>query len=156
MGLFDTIDVEKFVLDKYKIKCFCGKLFSDSFQTKDLNSSMEHFCLRFGYSGVKLFKLDEPDKKYWHEYTDEEIKEKNKTLTNSSSFYKLFILKKGDGYFTEEGWKVENRFQRDMGELPHQWVKMYNSCSVCKKWIDVNVKFTNGIVEDLEIEMKDL
>mgnify|MGYP001578377401 CR=1 FL=1 len=154
MGLYDTIYVEDGILNKYNIKCSCEEKLHNSFQTKDLNSCLEDYYLRHNCLEIKLFKLDKPDEKYWHEYTDEEIKEHNQELNKNS--LKIFFLQKGDGYLTEDGWKVENRFQRDMGALPHQWLKMYDSCLVCKKWIDVMIKFTNGVVEDFKVEIKDL
>ena len=79
MGIFDTIHASADVIEQCGLRCSnCNETLGD-FQTKDLNSSMSTYYLRHAAgpgTPIKLYLLDEPDEKYWVEYTAEEI-EKN-------------------------------------------------------------------------------
>src|SRR5574343_343567 len=128
MGLFDTICYSNEIASLCNFKCNKCQKIIDNLQTKDLECSMLTYALAFEGSQskkIKLYTLDEPDKKYWHEYTDEEISEHNSKTPRKFSFMNK---KKGDGYYLNEAFKLENRKHRYMGEHPHKYIRGYNNC----------------------------
>ena len=116
---------------------------------------MQDYWLTVNNDGdIKLYELDSPnDLKYWKEYTQEEIDQSIKTAADKGSWYEILVKKPGDGYFTKEGYKPENRQHRDLGEFPHQWIEIYTGCLSCDSRTDImlRLKFTDGIVEDAEV-----
>lgn len=152
MGMFDTIYIKEKCLDLF---CPCGGKLDGPFQTKSLDSSMDHFYLKKNDAEkIKLFKL-EIKEEYYKLYTEEEIKENNKEATESNFPYSFWKLEAGDGYYPDEAHDPENMKSRDMGELPHQYVNMYDRCEECKKFVDVNLKFDDGVMVSHSIEVKD-
>lgn len=155
MGMFDYMHIAPSVIRDCGLKCpTCSHLASSTgWQTKDLDCVMALYSLdRDNTNTLRLFKVDPPEQQYWVEYTVEEIFEYNKTVQTP-----WLMRKPGDGYFTEEGWKIENRRKRSMGELPHQILNTYLVCEICRPsfkwpdaWIDVEIKFTDGIAVDIK------
>jgi hypothetical protein len=45
----------------------------------------------------------------------------------------------GEGCFLPEAYLPENRRQRFMGELPHQWVEIHEGCE-CGAWVEHWIK----------------
>ena len=163
--LYDTIYIDDKIIENHRLKCdACNHpLFGVDWQTKNLGSFMDIYYLTYDKSHVKcLKKLDEPtDKKFWHEYTDEEIEKRNKESKASAFLKELWKKKKGDGYWTEEAFKPENRNQRDMGELPHQHIELYTHCPNCTnqqtyRGITIKCKFTDGVVKEFEVEQESI
>jgi len=161
MGVFDTIIVSGDVLNNRNIRCpECYKLLPKTFQTKCLDAALDEYILKNANSNhdennsilsvekIKLYLLDAPDEKYWKEYSSEEIEGFN-NKSPSSAWNKFFHKKPGDGYFRKEAFFPENRRHCDMGELPHMILKMYSSCE-CGKFVNVDVKFTDGLVVDIK------
>lgn len=168
MGLYDTLYINKNILEKYEIRCkTCGKYPKEDFQTKDLECCMYYYYLRYEDENnplvARLYKLDPPsDKRFWHEWTDKEIEEYNNIPNETNRFKFLFKREKGGGHWLDEAFLPQNRRQRSMGELPHQYIETYSHCSTCKDkndwtvgWVEISIKFTDGIVEDIrQVEMK--
>jgi len=149
MGMYDTIFIDKKILKANMMVCpKCGAI-PVSFQTKDLNNLMDCYYLKLvDGSTMRLFKLDDPtDKKFWHHFTPEE-KEENKK-NKSAWFADLYAH---DGYWEDEAWLPENRHQRDMGELPHQWLTVFDLCKHSGVYVEIEyrIKFTDGCVETIE------
>lgn len=57
-------------------------------------------------------------------------------------------MRRGEGYFLPEAHLPENRRQRFMGELPHQWIAIYRSCG-CGELIEYWIKFSDGVARDV-------
>jgi hypothetical protein len=159
MGLYDTVYVCQEVLDKYNVKCLkCAGSFDAhrEFQTKDFECGLDSYYLRLiegshGYV-TKLYKLDPPENpRFWYTYTDQEVEEFNKAHENDDrKFWAVLKRQKLGGYWLPEAYWPENRRQRDMGELPHQWVEIYTSCPSCQTLVELSIKFTDGKVESFE------
>jgi hypothetical protein len=153
MGLYDSIYISDYVLSEFGIRCpNCQQIprgLNLEFQTKCLHSCMEHYYLKGALMDTRLYRLDKPtDKKFWHEYTKEEIEKYEKHI-------KRFLPSLDQtGYWTEEAWWPENRVQREMGQFPHQWVNAYAYCS-CETWIEVDIKFTDGVVVQIKTNKKE-
>lgn len=160
MGLFDTIHTDASVV----IHCDCGARLEE-FQTKSLDSAMENYVLKsvIGADGIyeptRLYLLDEPDEKYWVLYTDEEMAEYDRRIADAegegkNAFGTFFakIAKERGGAFAAEAFLPENRRHRSMGELPHQHVRMYTPCTDCDRWVDVDMKFTDGVVKAMHVK----
>lgn len=156
MGMFDEIYVDPKVLQNFNIKCpACGRVpFDQRFQTKDLDSCMDQYYLKLINTGTKLFYLDKPsdktDPELWHEYTDEEIKEKDEKYQDAINLFPWWKHNKGDGEWTEKAWWPSKRKQRDMGELPHQYLEMAGFCE-CHEFLIIKCKFTDGYLTTAEI-----
>lgn len=153
MGMFDTVYLAPSVAQALDLKCkACGQLY-DTAQTKSLDCNLEDYYL-VDEGGVRLRKLDEPsDKRFWHEYTDEEIQQRN-----SSRFSFGVKVARGDGYYTEEANLPENRVARSMGDLPHGFVELHTYCRCddlsgtgLATWEDRNLKFTDGVMVSWEV-----
>lgn len=159
MGMFDTIHVDPRVVEAWDMRNpKTGELaFSLTYQTKDLENVMGTYYLGLDDKGViRLYSVDEPDKKYWREYTDKEIDEYNKQYENTQ-WRNIFTRQKGDGEFSSEGWDVKNRYKRSMGEHPHQYLRMYELVGDVNKsyhWIEYKIKFTDGIAESFTVEIE--
>lgn len=159
MGMFDTVIVDKSLAKEINLECKKCNTLLDDFQTKSLHNAMEDYFLTKEGENIKLKYLDSPSEKaFWHEYTEDEIEEYNKDMLNSR-FASLFTRKKGDGYFTKEAFLPKNRKQRDMGEMPHQWVEVYTSCPHCSTHneyvgLEVHLKFTDGVLKEHKVEHK--
>jgi hypothetical protein len=155
MGLYDSIYIEASIIEKLNTFFTDDVLpFDHDWQTKCLYNDMSGYFLKTAESGIKLFyiiPLDPKDdycKKWWHEYTDQEIEEINK---NGKGKFLFLEKEKGDGYFHEDAFKPDNRKLKDMGELPHQFVTIYTSAptdlGTREKWFELDIKFTNGYVD---------
>lgn len=145
MGMFDQVYVSSEFLQERDIFCpYCKNSFANvKFQTKDFENVMQDYYLTSGM----LYVLDGPSKKYWHEYTKQELEDINNDM--SSTWLPILGRKQGDGYYTEEGWLPANRKKQSMGELPHAWVQVYHLCDCRKCWINIDIKFTDGVVQDV-------
>ena len=68
-----------------------------------------------------------------------------KSLDPCMSSYALRRLRRrGEGHFLPEAFLPQNRRQRFMGELPHQWIEIYVSCE-CGSLIERWIKFSDGV-----------
>lgn len=147
MGLFDTVHVSADAVAALGLNCaHCGQVPSheESWQTKSLDAAMNDYVLRHDEGKViRLFQMDEPQgRKHWRPWTAEEIAENNQAAQRG----RLFTLRpkrEGEGTYLPEAYLPENRRQRFMGELPHQWVELYCSCS-CGALIESRIKFCDG------------
>ena len=159
MGMFDTIYINDQLIDDWNEKFFKGDPLPKvkDWQTKDLNCCMYDYYIKKvavdmngGYR-IKLYELDDPeDKRFFIEYTDEEVEE---------SKDHWFPREKGGGYYTEEGFLPRNRRQRDMGETPHAIITVYcfegGHGDVGYKWFDLQLKFTDGCLVAIRKLVKD-
>ena len=57
--------------------------------------------------------------------------------------FALWLKKPGEGCFLPEAYRPENRRQRFMGELPHQWVEIHTRCAL-GEYVERHVKFSDG------------
>jgi hypothetical protein len=168
MGLYDDVIVDEKILKEFGIACpSCGEIdHMTRYQTKDFYCELETYYLTRKTAGdIKLYKLDPPsDKRFFREYTDEEIEKWN---TNASTSPRALFWprkrKKGDGQWLDEAYLPENRTQRDMGVegWPHQICRFYAICTACdaivnearfsvnNAWVEMEVKFTDGVVQSI-------
>jgi hypothetical protein len=148
--MYDTIYIDDKIID------FLNKFFpledplpkDIDWQTKDLENYMYSYYLKAVEGDtVKLYRLDPPNKNdaisapFWREYTDEEIIER---CNKPESLFNLH-LEKGDGEFSNDAFRAQNRNHRDMGELPHQIIRVYTGSGV-KSWYELLLKFTDGFL----------
>jgi hypothetical protein len=70
---------------------------------------------------------------------------------SANSVFGLWKKNAGEGCFLPEAYRPENRKQRFMGELPHQWVEIHGSCA-CGAAVERWVKFSDGIAVDSRVE----
>ena len=148
MGLIDTVYVSEEVSARFQLRCTrCGQTppANHEWQTKSLDPCMFSYVLRHDDAGaVRLYLLDRPsDRLYWRAWTDEEILE-SETRAGRGGLATLFVKRRGEGRFLPDAFLPGNRRQRFMGELPHQWVEIYASCT-CRCLIECWVKFCDGI-----------
>ena len=148
MGLIDTVYVSENVADRFELRCAqCGHAppSDHGWQTKSLDPCMFSYVLRHDEAGaVRLYLLDRPsDRRFWHAWTEEEIAE-SEAASRRGGLAALFVKRRGDGHFLPEAFVPRNRRQRFMGELPHQWVEIYASCS-CGSSIARWIKLSDGI-----------
>jgi hypothetical protein len=66
-------------------------------------------------------------------------------------FFALWRKKPGEGCFLPGAYLPENRRQRFMGELPHQWVEIYARCA-CGESVERHVKFSDGVAVEVRLE----
>lgn len=158
MGMFDYVEIDPKVIQKHlKLECKnCKNTSFSGWQTKDFDSVMETYYLTLDQKGdTRLFLLDPPDDKYFVPYTPEEIEEKNKNAR-----FPWWKVNPGDGQHKPEAYLVENRNKRFMGELPHQICNFYTNCENCKDyrkgWIELEVKFTDGVAVKIEQKERNL
>jgi hypothetical protein len=155
MGLFDTVYINTDVLARWRLHCSaCGKPASTDleWQTKSLNPCMHSYFLRYDESrAIRLYLLDRPsDRRFWRAWTDEEIEE-SKREAQRGGFLALWRKEPGEGRYLPEAYLPQNRRQRFMGELPHQWVKIYGSCA-CEESLDYWIKFSDGVAAEFRSE----
>jgi hypothetical protein len=149
MGLFDTVYVNSDVASTFDLKCgHCGRIApaDHEWQTKSLDPGMVSYLLRHDDRGaVRLYLLDRPtDKRFWRAWSSEEIEESERDAARGGVFA-LWVKRPGEGTFVAEAYLPQNRRQRSMGELPHQWVEIYGRC-VCGEHMEWWIKFCDGIV----------
>lgn len=149
MGLFDTIYVNRDVASVFDLRCEdCGEAPTSDcqWQTKSLSPCMFSYVLRHDAAGViRLYLLDRPsDRRFWRAWTDEEIAESEAEASKGGPFSQLFMKQRGEGRFLADAFLPENRRQRFMGELPHQWVEIYATCA-CGSSIERWMKFSDGM-----------
>ena len=156
MGLFDTVYVSEDVGDAFDLACAsCGRVPSGDWQTKSLDPVLLDYLLRRDDEGAfRLYLLDRPsDRRFWREWTEEEIAESEEEARTTR--LPLFSPKKrGEGHFLREAYLPENRRQRFMGELPHQWVEIYARCD-CDEFVARWLKFSDGVLEEVRPERPD-
>jgi hypothetical protein len=155
MGMFDTVYVSREVLGAFPFACrACRRVPEpgDEWQTKSLQSGMDSYFLRNDEEGaVRLYLLDRPsDRRFWRAWTDEEIAESERQAERGG-LSALWRKKHGEGCFLPEAYRPENRRQRFMGELPHQWVEIYTHCT-CGQWLERHVKFSDGVALEVRSE----
>lgn len=149
MGMYDSVYVSDDVTVQWGLKCdACGRAPSShlEWQTKSLDPCMDSFLLRQDENGsVRLYLLDAPsDRRYWRAWTDEQVEESRRQPVRESRIIALHTKVRGEGYFLPEAYLPENRRQRFMGELPHQWVELRAECP-CGEALACSIKFTNGV-----------
>jgi hypothetical protein len=155
MGLFDTVYVSREVADTGPLACgACGRQppVDADWQTKSLEPGMSSYLLRPDEHGaVRLYLLDRPsDRRFWRPWTEEEIAESERLAARGG--IAAFLRKRaGEGCFLPEAFRPENRRQRFMGELPHQWVEMYRSCA-CGEFVERWIKFSDGVAVETRAE----
>jgi hypothetical protein len=148
MGLFDTIYVSGDVLAAWRFECrACGRVppTDHDWQTKSLQPCMCSYYLRHDDGGaVRLYLLDRPSsRRFWRPWTAEEIAESERSA-GRGPLPALLRKKAGEGCFLPEAFLPENRRQRFMGELPHQWVALCGRCE-CGEWAEHWIKFSDGV-----------
>jgi hypothetical protein len=126
MGMYDTVYVSSDVAAAWRLQCrACGR---------------------------RLYLLDRPsDRRFWHAWTNEEIEESERMSAETDGVFALGEKKRGEGCFLPEAYLPEQRRQRFMGELPHQWVELYGGCE-CGEFIERWIKFTDGVATDCRSE----
>lgn len=145
MGLYDEIivdfaeiiDADLREVEEVTFVCHsCGHPHRN-FQTRDLDSAMQTYLLR----GSRLLHVLPPkkDDESWVEYTEEQL-----SNLEQGSFFERMSAVLG-GYWKDDAWEIENRATEDMGDKPHQWIKMYARCGKCKAWVEYDLKFTDGV-----------
>jgi hypothetical protein len=146
--MFDTILINKRIRENYKdfFTCpKCSSALSDNFQTHDLYDSMDTYYLTYDeMSNIILVELGKPSIEHVQYYTDEEIKKNNENMSHA-----IFELKKGDFFYLPEAYLPENRKQLSMGNLPHQYIEICDICDGCKHFVNLELKFTDGILTGL-------
>lgn len=148
MGLFDTIFASGDVSATLQLRCAaCGALpdTEAEWQSKSLDPCMHSYLLRHDQAGdIRLFLLDPPsDRRFWREWTTAEREER-------ASRWRP-VMAQLEGHFTHEAYRPENRRQRHMGELPHQWLQLYRHCA-CGEWVTHWLKFTDGVLREVRRE----
>jgi hypothetical protein len=148
MGMSDTVYVSAEVLATWMFACReCGRApqADATWQTKSLDSCMNSYFLRHDQGGaIRLYLLDHPaDRRLWRPWTEQEITESDR-WAERGGLGALLRRKAGEGCFLPEAYLPENRRQRFMGELPHQWVEIHRGCE-CRAWVEHWIKFCDGI-----------
>ena len=151
MGLSDTVYVSEDVGAALGLRCAqCGQIPppDSGWQTKSLDPCMSSYVLRHDEAGaVRLYLLDRPsDRRLWRAWTDEEVAE-SEAQARRGGLAALLVKRRGEGHFLPEAFLPQNRRQRFMGELPHQWVEIYRSCG-CGSLIERWIKFSDGFAVD--------
>lgn len=162
MGMFDEVWVDKRVISALNLKCPKCDSFTEGnqWQTKSFDNLMNSYYLTFRADDkrIVLRELNDPhDKRFWHEYTQEEIdemraKEKGHNHQFMKTFHDMWIAE--SGYWKEDAYFPENRNSESMHSLPHQWVEIHEICSSCECFISIKLKFTDGVVMDVIKEVK--
>ena len=148
MGLIDTVYVNEDVAGGFDLRCAqCGHVPppDSGWQTKSLDPCMSSYVLRCDEAGVvRLYLLDRPsDRRFWRAWTDAEIAE-SEAQARRGGLAALLAKRQGHGHFLPEAFLSQNRRQRFMGELPHQWIEIYAACR-CGSLIERWIKFSDGI-----------
>lgn len=150
--MFDTVYLSSGVVSAWRLQCrACGRLpdAATEWQTKSLHPCMYSYYVRHDESGaIRLYLLDRPsDRRFWRPWTEEEIAESER-MAQRSDLFALWRKKPGEGCFLPEADLPENRRQRFMGELPHQWVEIYARCA-CGDSMERWIKFCDGIATEI-------
>jgi hypothetical protein len=153
MGLFDSVYVSEELAASW-LRCpQCGQAPAKTveWQTKSLSPGLVSYLLRHDANGlVRLYLLDRPsDQRFWRAWSNEEIAESERAPSGSLGW--LLRKKSGEGYFLPEAFQPENRRQRFMGELPHQWVEIHSQCG-CGGDREMWLKFTDGVAVEVRPE----
>lgn len=153
--MFDTIYVSDAVASAWGLRCrTCGRVpaAATEGQTKSLDSSLYTYFVRYDASdAVRLYLLDRPsDRRHWRPWTEEEIAESER-LAERGGLFSFWRKKSGEGCFLPEAYLPENRRQRFMGELPHQWVEIHARCA-CGEFMEHWIKFCEGVATDARSE----
>ena len=148
MGCFDTIHLDEFHetagLDGGPRLCNCGEPMPNDWQTKSMYSAMESYALAYvEFDGWRLEKLRVDKERFWITYSPEYIAE----LEASDVFQQMYAVH--GGRYLDGAWDLHNMIRYSMGELPHQWIKMYATCESCKAWWDLEMRFTYGVVDQV-------
>ena len=165
MGLFDSVYIDDGIIISHKIKCNqCDTLLlGKEWQTKCLETCMVDYFLTYCSEAIILQNLLKPhDKKFYHKYTDSELKERKRERKKCKF---ANILLDGDGYWTADAYRIENRIKEAMpNKYPHQWVNLITGCDICiekyknlKEKIDhtrtsmeIDLKFTDGFLKEIK------
>jgi hypothetical protein len=155
MEMFDTVYVCREVLGAFPFACSaCGRVPEPEveWQTKSLKRCMDSYFLRLDARGAaRLYLLDRPsDRRFWRPWTEEEVAESERDAQRGG-LYALWRKKPGQGCFLPEAYRPENRRQRFMGELPHQWVEIHARCT-CGEPVERHVKLSDGIADEVRSE----
>ena len=155
MGMFDTVFVSREVLSGLPFGCpACERVPGPDaeWQTKSLNAAMDSYVLRHDDRGaIRLYLLDRPsERRLWRPWTEEEIATSERDAARGGLFA-LWPKKPGEGCFLPEAYLPENRRQRFMGELPHQWVEIHARCA-CGEYVERHVKFSDGVAVEVRPE----
>ena len=155
MGLFDTVYVSDSAAAAFNLRCaHCGRVPSpeSGWQTKSLDPCMSSYVLRHDEAGTaRLYLLDRPsDRRFWRPWTDDEVTE-SEAQAQRGGLAALLLKRMGEGRFLPEAFLPQNRRQRFMGELPHQWVEIYVSCA-CGSLIERWIKFSDGVALECRAE----
>jgi hypothetical protein len=107
---------------------------------------MYSYFLRYDDEGsIRLYLLDRPsDGRFWRPWTEQEIQEGERMAAEGKGVLTLWLRKPREGCFLPEAYLRQNRRQRFMGELPHQWVEIYRGCE-CGEFVEYWIKFCDGI-----------
>jgi hypothetical protein len=153
MGLFDTIYVSSDVAAVWKLLCRACRRPPEAdyqWQTKSLDPCLHSYLLRHDESGViRLYLLDRPsDRRFWRPWTEREIEESQRLSAESDDVFAFLRKNAGEGCFLPDAYLPQNRRQRFMGELPHQWVEIHGACG-CGEFAEYWIKFCDGIAIEL-------
>ena len=109
---------------------------------------MHSYFLRYDDSGaIRLYLLDRPsDRRFWRPWTEQEIEDSERSAATRGALFGL-VKRRGEGCFLPEACLPQNRRQRFMGELPHQWVEIYSTCD-CGEFVEYWIKFSDGIARE--------
>ena len=126
----------------------CKRLLNTDFewQTKSLERCLfSYFLRRDDHSAIRLFLLDRPsDRHFWRPWTEQEIAESERFAIEQGQLFTPLKRKVGEGHFLPEAYLPQHRRRRFMGELPHQWLEIHNTCA-CKEYVQYWIKFSDGI-----------
>ena len=152
MGLFDTVYISRDVAASWDLRCpKCGQRPGENqdWQTKALDPCLcDYFLRRDDAGAIRLYLLDRPsDRRFWRPWTEQEIEE-SESDAKRDKLFAHWIKKKGGGCFEPEAYFPQNRRQRSRGELPHQWVEIYDTCE-CGEFIEYWIKFSDGIAVEV-------
>lgn len=135
MGMFDYVVIDEEVSAKLDIP-------NVKYQTKDMHRNMDTYLLKFRKDGlfVKLYLLDPPSEEKCHKYSEEEKKCLKKNMPHCDF----------EEYWEEGAWDIENRYPRDMGEIPNgtlelcadEWPAIHN---------DLSLTFSDGLLKYITV-----
>jgi hypothetical protein len=147
--MYDTVYLSSDVTAAWNLHCVkCHRTPKPDvqWQTKAFEACMDSYFLRYDEGGaIRLYLLDRPSGlRFWRAFTAEEIAESERVAAERGELFAAWKKERGDGYFLAEAFLPEHRRQRFMGELPHQWVDIYDSCE-CGEFVRYWIKFSDGI-----------
>jgi hypothetical protein len=156
MGLFDEVYVSSDAVAAWRLSCPACGVPPDTtlqWQTKSFSPCMCSYLIRHDAHGaVRLYSLDRPsDRRFWREWTEDEIAESEREAKEGNRWAMLLRKEAGAGTWLPEAFLPENRRQRFMGELPHQWVEIYAQCE-CGEHFEYWIKFSDGVATEARRE----